>query len=425
LNIQSQIFSFLYNILLIPFYLTQIILKNVSKDLKEFLEIREKEKKSFYPFTTKVEAIWLHASSVGELDQCKALAKEIKSKNKNQYILQTVFSKSVKPNQYDLLNTNETIHLPLDFYSNYDWIFKVFKPKTIVLMAWDTWPNLIYKAKREKVPVYLCSANWDEKSKRQNLLLKIFTRNLFQNLSGIGTVNNESSESFKKFLNDKIQIKVTGDSRFDSVVDKIVSQKKNQNVNLELLKQNKILILASTYKECDDILLPLLKDIIEEKYFVWIFPHKIDQERILSIESKLIDLGITYSKYSNLDWKKLKPEKVILFDKLGILAHAYKYAKIAYIGGAMHNKIHNVLEPAYFGLGLISGPRFQNSNDAIQFQKYSGLKVIQNSKDFFNSMKSFENKDFYRYIKNTNSNYVISGKGSSARFVKEFLNQFL
>ena len=425
MEIQSYIFAFFYNILLIPFYLIQFLLKKFSKNANEFLEIREKEKKSFYPFVNKAESIWLHASSVGELDQCKALAKEIKSKNKNQFILQTVFSKSVKPNQYDRVFTDETIHLPLDFYFSYDWVFKVFKPKVIVLMAWDTWPNLIYKAKREKVAIYLCSANWDEKSKRQNLIINIFIKNLFQNLSGIGTVNNESNEKFKKFLNQKITIKTIGDSRFDSVIDKINNQKENQNYNLELIKQNKILILASTYKECDEILFPFLKDIIKQKYFVWIFPHKVDENRIVEIQTKLKSLSVNYTKYSEINWKKLKLEEVILFDKLGILAHAYKYAKIAYIGGAIHNKIHNVLEPAYFGLGLISGPKIQNSNDAIQFQKYSGLKVIQNSKEFLTSIKSFENKDFYRYIKNTNSSYVISGKGSSARFVKEFLIPYL
>jgi 3-deoxy-D-manno-octulosonic-acid transferase len=64
---------------------------------------------------------------------------------------------------------------------------------------------------------------------------------------------------------------------------------------------------------------------------------------------------------------------------MGQLAELYSIGDLAYVGGAMHAKIHNVLEPAAHGLALSSGPFYKNSREAIRFQKDGILTVVENA----------------------------------------------
>ncbi len=375
------------------------------------MNYRREEKKQLSDFTINQKCIWLHAASVGELDQCKALAKIIKLHEKDIFILQTIFSNSVKENNYDSTNTNLYLHLPLDFYGNYDWIFKKFKPDSLVLMAWDTWPNLIFASKKFQCKLFLSSAVWDKDSKRNRYG---FTKELFSKFDGISPVSNIMEVDFQKLTDGKVSIISCGDSRFDFIQEKILSTEPNADFNskIKTLEYSKVLILASTYSNCEAIIFPVLKEILELGFHVWIFPHKISSVRITGIEEELKKNNLQFEKFSALK----SGSKIILFDTLGILAYAYKYAKIAYVGGAIHNKIHNVLEPIYFKLGLISGKRIFNSFDATELSRLGNLLTIENSKEFLLAFRKLQDKS------ENNFDYFAKGIGNSEIFYKTFLS---
>lgn len=51
------------------------------------------------------------------------------------------------------------------------------------------------------------------------------------------------------------------------------------------------------------------------------------------------------------------PADVMLLDSVGELAWSYRYARAAYVGGALEGNGHNVLEPVSWGLPVAYGPR--------------------------------------------------------------------
>jgi 3-deoxy-D-manno-octulosonic-acid transferase len=67
---------------------------------------------------------------------------------------------------------------------------------------------------------------------------------------------------------------------------------------------------------------------------------------------------------SNFKFLKAQP-RVIIVDEMGRLSDLYGVADFAWIGGATHSKVHNVLEPAAWGLPVSCGPHFQNSQEAL------------------------------------------------------------
>lgn len=407
-----------------------IILPFFSEKAKVFLARRKLDKLEINRFSKdksfnleKSPVIWLHAASVGELDQCKALAKSIKENEPGTYIIQSVFSESVLEKNYDKENTFFTFRLPLDFYFSYDFIFKTFKPESLVLMAWDTWPNLILAANRHKCSVYLASAVLDPKSKRGSFFARSLTKSVFSKLSGIGAVNESMLPAFRDLAGEKVKIQSLGDSRFDSVVDKIKSKKPDESF-VEFARnytKEPILILASTYKDCDLIVLEEIDKIISLGYSIWIFPHKIDANRIQETISFLQRKGYNASLYTKV--KNPCKDRIILFDALGILAFAYFYGRIAYVGGAMHNKVHNVLEPAYFGLPLLTGSKIFNSFDALELQKKKSLRVVNSSKEFLEAIQVYSDENILKQFSATNKEYVLSRLGASLAFYNAFLKK--
>ncbi|EMY13783.1 3-deoxy-D-manno-octulosonic-acid transferase [Leptospira weilii str. Ecochallenge] len=159
--------------------------------------------------------MWLHAASVGELDQCKALALEFRKYDPSAFLIQSVFSESVRDSQLEAFPADDTFRLPIDFPTNYDWIFSHFQPKVLVLMAWDTWPNLILSAKRLGAKVVLGSAVIGA---RKRGLMGSLTKAVFSHLDGIFPSHESFYDSFRALVPDNIPVKVLGDTRFDIVL---------------------------------------------------------------------------------------------------------------------------------------------------------------------------------------------------------------
>jgi 3-deoxy-D-manno-octulosonic-acid transferase len=74
----------------------------------------------------------------------------------------------------------------------------------------------------------------------------------------------------------------------------------------------------------------------------------------------LADRGLVYSRRSN-DEAVPAGTDVFLIDTIGELARAYRMARVAFIGGSLvPTGGHNPLEPAVWGVPVLSGPHVHN-----------------------------------------------------------------
>jgi len=114
---------------------------------------------------------------------------------------------------------------------------------------------------------------------------------------------------------------------------------------------------------------------------------------------------------------------IVLFDVLGVLAFAYAKAGIAYVGGAVHNRVHNVIEPAYFGLPVLTGPKIFNSAEALELRKRGGLWTVLTASEFLERENYLSVESHYRLAEKTNSDFVTENRGASERIWKTFLER--
>jgi 3-deoxy-D-manno-octulosonic-acid transferase len=110
-----------------------------------------------------------------------------------------------------------------------------------------------------------------------------------------------------------------------------------------------------------------------------IAPHSIKPERIKKLVQEL-DREVVL--FSEKEGKDLTEYQVLIVDTVGLLSRIYSYADIAYVGGAAGNTgLHNILEPATFGVPVVIGKNFENFPEAHQLRRLAGLYSVSNSKE--------------------------------------------
>lgn len=414
---------FLYNLSLHILSIILNLCKFFSSKIQKFLLERELDKIKILhlEFLSDKKVYWLHAASVGELDQSKAIANEI-LKSEDAIIIQSSFSSSIQ--ERNLSGSKHLIHfrLPIDLPNAYNFIFEKFCPHTLIIVAWDTWPNLILAAKKFNCKVFIACGTLHKKSGRNSIWLRGFTRSILQNLDGIGVVHEQFKIEFQKLTS--VNIRVTGDSRFESVIQKIESNSSIDPI-LDMIQKSQtqgVLILASTYFPCEKTIFPILQPIIEKGFSIWIFPHKIESSRINEVCMGLLEYKIEFDQYTHLSTNQNTFKPVVLFDTIGILAYAYQYANFVYVGGGLHNRVHNVIEPAYFGLPILTGPKINHAAEALILKNLNGLFIFQETSEFYQTFENLiSNSDLLQKIQTQNKQYVLSNVGASNRFYNEFL----
>jgi 3-deoxy-D-manno-octulosonic-acid transferase len=113
-------------------------------------------------------------------------------------------------------------------------------------------------------------------------------------------------------------------------------------------------------------------------------------------------------------------ERIIIIDSIGILLTLYYYAHIAYVGGSFKQGIHNVLEPAVYGIPVLFGPKNENSQEARQLLKIGGATEIKNKKEAYKTLRNlFQNEKFRIEKGKICLDFVINNIGATDKILDE------
>jgi len=118
-----------------------------------------------------------------------------------------------------------------------------------------------------------------------------------------------------------------------------------------------------------------------------------------------------------------KGERIIIIDSIGILLTLYYYAEIAYVGGSFKEGIHNVLEPAVYGIPVLFGPKIEDSQEAQILVERKGGIIVHNKKEAYRAIrKLFSNEPMRKEIGLYCSEYVNENIGATDKIITEIEN---
>jgi 3-deoxy-D-manno-octulosonic-acid transferase len=294
--------------------------------------------------------VWFHAASLGEFEQGKPVMEKLKQDHPEINLLVSFFSPSGYEERKDWPLAT-TCYLPLDTPANAKRFVELVNPKIAVFIRYEFWANYMDELERKRIPSAVIAAQFNH-TQFAFKPLGMFLRKRIARLSSI-MVQYESAQQFLLKHNfDRRKIFVCGDSRFDRVIQTVKSTPRIPEI--EVFKgSSPLLILGSCYKHEIAFVAEAVTKFTDWK-FVYA-PHWVDDKYVSELEMRIPEKCIRFSAL-----KARNNERILILNTIGKLAAAYRYADIAVVGGGFRDGIHNIIEPAAFGIPVFYGPNHHN-----------------------------------------------------------------
>lgn len=408
----------LYNILtyIVTFHLKLAALFN--KKLKLGIDGRaETFSKLESKLSSNDKIIWFHCASLGEYEQGLPVFEIIRNDYPDYKIVLSFFSPSGYEIRKNTPVADVVVYLPFDTKSNTRRFVNLLNPELALFVKYEVWPNYLFELKKLNINTLLISALF----RKDQIYFKnygAFMKKALKSFEYIFTQNQES-----KTLLNSIQINsvsVSGDTRFDRVSNQLSID--NTLDFIADFKQKELCVLAgSTWPEDEKLLVPFINNHKKGTKFI-IAPHNIKPNKILELKNSISKKTVLFSEKEN---HKLFNYNVLILDTIGLLSKAYSYADIAYIGGAMGNTgLHNILEPATFGIPIIIGKNHVKFPEAKAMMDY-GLYTISNQEQLNAHLDLLINSANKREsLGNKNTLFISKNKGAVIQIVN-YIRKYL
>jgi 3-deoxy-D-manno-octulosonic-acid transferase len=381
----------LYNIAFIPLFWTLLqIVALFNIKIRHGVDGRrglyEKIERDISKLTSK-RRVWFHSSSMGEFEQAKPIITALRKKYRDINIIVTFFSPSGYDHSKNYKPADIITYIPFDTKANAHRFLDLLQPTAAVFVRYDVWPNHLWELNARGIPAFIANATMRTTSARFYPLLKNFHRLLFNNFVSILTVSAKDADAFALFGLTHPSIEAIGDTRYDQVWQRSADAKKKHLIPPAILKGKKILLAGSTWPEDEEVLIPSIKKILQydSNVLVILVPHEPTEDALEDIEYTFGSKPRTI-RFSNLN--DYANERIILVDSIGILMALYQYANVAYVGGSFRQGIHNVLEPAVYGIPVVFGPKHTNSQEAMELARRSGGFIVNDQQECYRTLRT-------------------------------------
>ena len=354
-------FYTLFFYLCLPIIFVRLFLR--SRQAPQY-RLRWGERLGFVRSAPKPQGLWVHAVSVGETLAAVPLIKRIQADYPDLPITITTMtptgSEQVRRNFSDSVFH---IYIPYDLPGAVRRLLDKIKPKVLLVMETELWPNLVDQCRRRDIPVVIANARLSERSAAGYGRLDALVKPMLKQLSLVIAQTEQDSQRLQKLGMDGQRMIVGGNIKFDiSLTEQIKTQ-------AELVKRawgidgengRKVLIAASTHEGEELMVLAAFQRLLVNHPALLLLIVPRHPERFDEVVQLCEDRGLNILRRSRQEPCTAQTQ-VIVGDTMGELMILYGIADIAFVGGSLvETGGHNLLEPAVWRLPIISGPHLFN-----------------------------------------------------------------
>ncbi|QXP80072.1 MULTISPECIES: 3-deoxy-D-manno-octulosonic acid transferase [Winogradskyella] len=354
------------------------------------------------------KTFWFHCASLGEYEQGLPVFEALKVKHPDYKVVLSFFS----PSGYEIRKNSKiadvVVYLPLDTSANAKHFLDLVNPDYILFVKYEIWPNFLNEVKKRNLNAILISAVF----RKDQAFFKWYGSYVKSALFAFKHIftQNENSKTLLESINYN-SVSVSGDTRFDRVSNQL---KVDNSVSfIERFKNDNLcVVFGSSWPEDDKLYLGYINETTNSEVKFIIAPHNMKPSYISSLKSQL--------KVKTICFSELKPEdnlanfNVFILDTIGYLSKVYSYADIAYVGGgAGTTGLHNILEPAVFGIPILIGENYEKFPEAKALIDLRGVTSLENSTVFGSTLNALLTDDVLRKTQGQiTKSYIESNKGA-------------
>lgn len=318
--------------------------------------------------------IWLHASSVGEGLQAESVLLELRRRRPGAQYVYTHFSPSAE-SLAGRLPVDAADYLPYDLPRPLEGLLQALAPDLLVFAKLDLWPELAVRAAAHGTRVAMVAATVSPGSGRLRWPVRSLLRPGYAAVCAAAAVADGDAERLARLGVSPDRIRVLGDPRYDSVVDRIAEIAPDEPL-LGFGRGAPTLVAGSTWPGDEAVLLRSFARVLPSHPAARLIlvPHEPTEPHLLEAERAAAGLGLPAPVRLS---RARQAVPLLLVDRVGVLAALYGAGTMAYVGGGFGRAgLHSVLEPAAWGLPVAFGPHWRESRDAADLLEVRGGRAL-------------------------------------------------
>ncbi len=397
------LYSFLFYLAL-PFIFLRLIWRSRRAPL---YRKRLGERLGFYPWQLE-NCIWVHAVSMGETIAAVPLIKSLQLQYPQSPVLVTNMTVTGSERVKAILgDTVYNAYIPYDVPDAIARFFQQIKPRILIVMETELWPNLFLACQQRHIPIVIANARLSEKSAKGYQVISSLTKKLLGMVTKILVQNETDAERFIALGALQEQVYVTGSLKFDLQLP-IDMTEKSETLRKKLGEQRLIWIAASTHPGEDEIILAA-HHAIRKKFsnalliLVPRHPERFDSVAALVRENNFIVARRSDNALCDNN------TAVYLGDTMGEMMLMYSVCDVAFVAGSFATiGGHNVIEPAVLHKPVITGTHvfnFAEVTDLLLAAK--GMVKVNHADELAETVSRFFSDPEYRQKTGENAWQVV------------------
>ena len=400
----------LYNLTAHITYFVLAIYGLFNSKIKLFINGRKETFDKLSILKKEDQVIWFHAASLGEFEQARPIIEAIKKNYPSYKVVVSFFSPSGYEVQKNYELADVVCYLPFDTKGRVQKFIKLVHPEIAIIVKYEFWPNLLNQLKKQAIPTILVSGIF----RKEQAFFKPSAKWMRKSLTAFHHffVQNKTSKELLESI-EFTNVSISGDTRFDRV-GRILEQDNSLDFIANFKNNQYTIVAGSTWSEDEELLVNYINQSSDEKFII--APHTMNPKAIEELKESIKKKVFLYTEK---DGKNISDFDVLIVNTIGLLTKIYSYADVAYVGGAFKTGLHNILEPATFGIPIVIGPEFTKFNEAIDLVRLKGCVSVKNQQEFssiFNKLKLDD--DFRKETGNINDTYIKKNIGATAQIMK-------
>ena len=311
--------------------------------------------------------IWVHAVSVGEVVAASGVVAGLKEKFPSHRVLVSTTTSTGQKLAARRFGAENVFYFPLDFgFAIRPWL-AALRPELVVVAETEFWPNFLRLAKRGGARLAVINGRISDRSLSGYKRLRFWLPKILDNVTLFLAQTEEDRRRLIEIGVPEPKVAVAGNLKFDVAPPPPPAIVESLRQNLGRSEAGPVLVCGSTLEDEEGPLLSAFRNVLANhpKAVMVLAPRH--PERFALVEEMVKKLGFRCSRRSLWGGEPVAGG-VFLLDSIGELAALYSLATVAFVGGSLVPRGgHNILEPALYGVPVVTGNHYENFRDIVDF----------------------------------------------------------
>jgi 3-deoxy-D-manno-octulosonic-acid transferase len=310
-------------------------------------------------------SIWLHAVSVGEVVAASGVVEALREKFPSHRVLISTTTNTGQKLAARRFGEENVFYFPLDFAFAVRPYLEALRPELVVVAETEFWPNFLRLVRRAGVKVAVINSRISDRSFPGYKRLGFWISKVLPNVDLFLAQTEEDRQRLVEIGAPESKVSVAGNLKFDVAPPHppaIVS-----SLRASLPQAGPVLVCGSTLEDEEGSLLSAFRNILANYPQAVMILAPRHPERFSAVATLVEGLGFRLVRRSLWSGDPLAGS-VFLLDTIGELAALYSLATIAFVGGSLVPRGgHNILEPALYGVPVVTGNHYENFREIVSF----------------------------------------------------------